>query len=187
MNAPATIDLATLHSIELEQEILGAVLVNNNVFDVIEDKLTAADFFEPLHSEIFDAIAKIRTSHGVVTPALIIASIGGDASQIIVEGVTRGQYIARLAARASIPRNAPAYAKQIREFADRRKCWRWLKRYLPAFNPTNRRQISQASQSKRWTKSLWQRPPDQPRRYHWARPPTSRLSGCNGECRTPAS
>jgi hypothetical protein len=78
MNAPANIDSATLHSIELEQEILGAVLVNNSVFDVIESKLTASDFFEPLHSEIFDAIAKVRASHGVVTPALIIASIGGE-------------------------------------------------------------------------------------------------------------
>jgi replicative DNA helicase len=114
MNAPANIDSATLHSIELEQEILGAVLVNNNVFDVIESKLTAADFFEPVHSEIFDAIAKVRASHGVVTPALIIASIGGDANQ-------GRQYIARLAAKALVPRNAPAYAKQIREFADRRK------------------------------------------------------------------
>jgi replicative DNA helicase len=80
MNAPANIDSATLHSIELEQEILGAVLVNNNVFDVIENRLTASDFFEPLHSEIFDAIAEVRASHGVVTPALIIASIGGDAT-----------------------------------------------------------------------------------------------------------
>jgi replicative DNA helicase len=121
MNAPANIDSATLHSIELEQAILGAVLVNNSVFDVIENKLTASDFFEPLHCEIFDAIAKVRASHGVVTPALIIASIGGDANQVIVEGMTRRRYIARLAAEASVPRNAPAYAKQIREFADRRK------------------------------------------------------------------
>jgi replicative DNA helicase len=121
MNAPANIDSATLHSIELEQEILGAVLVNDNVFDVIESKLSASDFFEPLHSEIFDAIAKVRASHGVVTPALIIASIGSDANQVIVEGMTRRQYVARLAAEASLPRNATAYARQIREFADRRK------------------------------------------------------------------
>jgi replicative DNA helicase len=121
MNAPANIDSATLHNIALEQEILGAVIVNNHAFEVIESKVTAADFFEPLHSEIFDAICKVYASHGVVTPALIIASIGGDASQVIAEGVNRRQYIARLAAAASIPRNAPAYAKQIREFADRRK------------------------------------------------------------------
>jgi replicative DNA helicase len=121
MNAPANIDSATLHNIDLEQEILGSVIINNSAFDVIDSKLTAADFFEPLHRRIFDAIRNVHASHGVVTPALIIASIGGDASQIIVDGVNLRQYIARLAAAAAIPRNAPAYAKQIREFADRRK------------------------------------------------------------------
>ena len=121
MNAPANIDSAALHNIELEQEILGAVLLNGNVYDVIESKLVASDFFEPLHSEIFEALGKIRAAHGVLTPALVIAWIGGDANQVIIEGMTRRQYIARLAASASAPRNAVAYAKQIREFSDRRK------------------------------------------------------------------
>ena len=121
MNAPANIDSAALHNIELEQEILGAVLLNGNVYDVIETKLVASDFFEPLHSEIFEALGKIRAAHGVLTPALVIAWIGGDANQVIIEGMTRRQYIARLAASASAPRNAVAYAKQIREFSDRRK------------------------------------------------------------------
>jgi replicative DNA helicase len=52
---------------------------------------------------------------------LVIASMGGDASMVVAEGTTLGQYIARLAAFASIPRNASAYAKQIREFSSRRK------------------------------------------------------------------
>jgi replicative DNA helicase len=121
MNALATIDSATLHNIDLEQEILGSVIINNHAFEVIDSKLTAADFFEPLHCRIFEAIRHVHATHGVITPALIIASIGGDASQTIVEGVNLRQYIARLAAAASVPRNAPAYAKQIREFADRRK------------------------------------------------------------------
>jgi replicative DNA helicase len=121
MNAPVNIDNATLHNIDLEQEILGSAIVNNHAFEVIDCKLIAADFFEPLHCKIFEAIRTVHASHGVVTPALIIASIGGDASQTIAEGVNLRQYIARLAAAASIPRNAPAYAKQIREFADRRK------------------------------------------------------------------
>src|SRR5260370_663448 len=36
MNAPANIDSATLRSIELEQEILGAVLVTNSALEIIE-------------------------------------------------------------------------------------------------------------------------------------------------------
>jgi replicative DNA helicase len=46
--------------------------------------------------------------------------MGGDASRIVVADTTLGQYIARLAAAASLPRNAAAYAKQIREFSNRR-------------------------------------------------------------------
>ena len=121
MNAPANIDSAALHNIELEQEILGAVLLNGNVYDVIETKLVASDFFEPLHSEIFEALGKVCSAHGVATPTLVIASIGGEASQIIFDGMTRRQYIARLAASASAPRNVGAYAKQVREFSDLRK------------------------------------------------------------------
>jgi replicative DNA helicase len=121
MNAPANIDSATLYNIDLEQEVLGSVIVNNHSFEVIDSKLTGVDFFEPLHCRIYEAIRTVHASHGVITPVLIIASIGADAGQTIVEGVNLRQYIARLAAAASVPLNAPAYAKQIREFADRRK------------------------------------------------------------------
>jgi replicative DNA helicase len=121
MNALVKIDDAALCSIELEQEVLGAALVTNSAFEVIERAVSADDFSEPLHSQLFETFANINASHGIITPALVIASMGGDASMIVAEGTTLGQYIARLAAFASIPRNAPAYAKQICEFSSRRK------------------------------------------------------------------
>ncbi len=121
MNAPANIDHAALCSIELEQEVLGAVLVANSAFDVIERAVSADDFSEPLHSQLFETFASIYASHGIITTSLVIASMGGDASLMVVPDTTLGQYIGRLAAAASIPRNAPAYAKQIREFSNRRK------------------------------------------------------------------
>jgi len=120
MNAPANINQAALYNIELEQEVLGAVLINSS-FEVIERAVSAGDFFEPLHSQLFETFAAVHASHGGITPALIIASMGGDASTIVVEDTTLGQYIARLAAAAALPRNAAAYAKQIREFSSRRK------------------------------------------------------------------
>jgi replicative DNA helicase len=121
MNSPANIDNADFHNIEVEQEALGAVLVHNPALEVIEREISAGDFFEPVHSEIFEAFQRVRDAHGIIKPALVIASIGGDASQIIVQGTTRGQYIAKLAAAGCIPGNVIAYAKQIREFANRRK------------------------------------------------------------------
>jgi len=121
MNAPTNIDHAALHSIDLEQEILGAALVTNRAFEVIERAVCAGDFFEPLHSRIFEAFASVLDAHGIITPSLVIASMGGDASQTVADGVTLGQYIARLAASGAILNAVPAYAKQIREFSNRRK------------------------------------------------------------------
>jgi replicative DNA helicase len=120
MNAP-DIDRAALCSIELEQEVLGAALVNNLAFETIERAVSAGDFFDPLHAQLLEAFRSVRDAHGVITPSLVIASMGGDASTVVAPGKTLGQYIARLAAEASLPRNAPAYAKQIREFSNRRK------------------------------------------------------------------
>lgn len=121
MNAPVKIDNAALCSIELEQEVLGAALVTNSAFDVIERAVSSDDFSEPLHSQLFETFGKVRDAHGIITPALVIASMGGDASVVVVEGTTLRQYVARIAAAASIPRNVAAYAKQIREFSARRK------------------------------------------------------------------
>jgi replicative DNA helicase len=121
MNAPANIDSATLHSIELEQEILGAVLVTNSALEIIEREVSAEDFSEPLHGQLFETFANVRDMHGVITLPLVIASMGGDKNAIVADGVTLGQYVARLAREACIPGNARAYAKQIREFSDRRK------------------------------------------------------------------
>jgi replicative DNA helicase len=121
MNAPANIDQAAVSSVELEQEILGAVFHQNSALDAIEREISAGDFSEPLHSQIFETLAEVRNAHGIITPALVIAAMGGDASAIVQDGVTLGQYVARLAANSCIPGHVKAYAKQIREFADRRK------------------------------------------------------------------
>src|ERR1700737_5514540 len=120
-SAPANIDHATLCSIELEQEILGAALVANSAVEVIEREVSAEDFSEPLHGQIFETFANVRDMHGVITPSLVIASMGGDASAIILEGVTLGQYVARIAADACIPGKAKTSAKKIRGFPPRRK------------------------------------------------------------------
>ncbi len=121
MNALAKVDHPSLCSIDLEQEVLGAALITNSALDVIERTISAGDFSESLHSQIFEAFARVRDEHGIITPALVIACMGGDAGLIVIEGVTLGQYIARLAAAGAIPGMLPAYTKQLREFANRRK------------------------------------------------------------------
>jgi replicative DNA helicase len=121
MNAPANIEPAALSSLELEQGLLGAILNSNSVFDIIEPLVSADDFAEPLHAQLLDTISTTRETGGLVTLPLVIAAMGGHGAGLVVEGMTAAQYAARLAAEAVTIREAAAYAKQIREFANRRK------------------------------------------------------------------
>jgi replicative DNA helicase len=125
MNAPiqqTQFDPLSLHSIELEQALLGAILNANSVFDLIEPLVSVEDFFEPLHHHIFRTIAQQRASGGVITLPLVRAALGSDSSVTIgVSSMTVGQYVARLASEAITVREAPSYARQIREFANKRR------------------------------------------------------------------
>jgi replicative DNA helicase len=123
MNAPANIENAALSSFVLEQEILGAVLINNQTLEAIERVIDADDFSEVLHADLYETFLSIREAHGIITPALVIAAIGPRAQipAIDCSPTAMGQYIANLAAAAATALQAVVYAKQIREFANRRR------------------------------------------------------------------
>jgi replicative DNA helicase len=110
------------HSIEAEQCLLGAILINQSVFDAIDRKhrLVPADFFEPAHAHLFDRMQKMHAAGQRIDIGLAVAALGSDASLEIPGGLTFGQYVARLAAEATTIINAPDYARTIREFHDRR-------------------------------------------------------------------
>jgi replicative DNA helicase len=121
MMVPTKFEPAALSSPELEQGLLGAILNSNAVFDIIEPMVSAEDFAEPLHAQLLQTIADTRESGGLVTLPLVIAAMGGYGAGLVAKGMTARQYAARLAAEAVTIREAAAYAKQIREFANRRK------------------------------------------------------------------
>jgi replicative DNA helicase len=118
MNAPANI--TALCSLDLEQELLGCALINQS-FDAIERLVSAGDFYEPLHSQLFETIASVHSAHGAVSYQLVAASMGSYAGTLLAEGMTNGQYLAKLAAEACLPRDVAAHARLVREFSNRRK------------------------------------------------------------------
>jgi len=111
------------HSIEAEQCLLGAILVNQSVFDVLDRKhrLVPADFFEPIHAHLFDRMQNMHAAGQRIDIGLAVAALGSDASLEIPGGLSFGQYVARLAAGATTIINAPDYARTIRELRDRRR------------------------------------------------------------------
>jgi replicative DNA helicase len=57
VNAPANINQAALCNIEIEQEVLGAAL--GSAFEVIDRAVSAGDFSEALHSQLFETFASV--------------------------------------------------------------------------------------------------------------------------------
>ena len=121
MNAPANI--SALCCLDLEQELLGCALINQS-FDAIERLVSAGDFYEPLHSQLFETIASVYAAHGAVSYQLVAASMGSYAGTLLAEGMTTGQYLAKLAAEACLPRDVAAHARLIREFPIVGRSWR---------------------------------------------------------------
>jgi hypothetical protein len=54
--APASED-AMPHSIEAEQQLLGAILTNNDVFDRVASIMTKDHFYDPVHARIYEVAA----------------------------------------------------------------------------------------------------------------------------------
>lgn len=59
------------HSIEAEQQFLGALLLDNNLYFKDGAQVDTAAFYEPLHGEIYDAIAQ-RVSNGQLASAVTL-------------------------------------------------------------------------------------------------------------------
>lgn len=61
------------HNLAIEQAVLGALLVNNNLFDQISHILKADDFFEPVHQQIYKSMI-VRLMSGKIADALSLMS-----------------------------------------------------------------------------------------------------------------
>ena len=56
---------------EIEQALIGALLMNNHALDHVCDFLEPRHFSEPLHAQIYDLAATMIRSGRVVTPISI--------------------------------------------------------------------------------------------------------------------
>ncbi len=105
------------HNIEVEQALLGAVLVNNEAFYRVSDFLNPEHFFEPIHQRIYELSAGLVRAGKVATPVTLKTFLPAD---LDVAGLTGSQYLARLAAEATTVINAEDYGRTIYDLALRR-------------------------------------------------------------------
>ena len=105
------------HNIEVEQALLGAILVNNDAFYRVSDFLKPEHFFEQLHAEIYKVASDMIRATKTANPVTIKTFLPADAK---VGDMTISQYLARLAAEATTIINAEDYGRSIYELATRR-------------------------------------------------------------------
>jgi len=109
------------HSIDAEQQLLGAVLLSADALDAVENIVTADDFYEPVHRFLFAQFIKGKTEGRRITLGLAQAMLTDEVKSTDIGGLTVSRYLARMAAEATTTVNAPDFARVILECADRRR------------------------------------------------------------------
>ena len=118
---PPASDVATLgvpHSIEAEQQLLGAILTNNDLFDRVAQILRAEHFYDPVHARIFETAAARIAKNNLASPITLKAFLEDDAGLAELGGPA---YLMRLAGAAISSFAVRDYAEMIYDLAIRRE------------------------------------------------------------------
>ena len=103
-------------NLEVEQSLLGSLMVNNDAVSLISGILTPDHFSEPLHSRIYSTICKMHGDGISATPLTLNPMFDSDATMAELGGKS---YLASLTAHA-LPIAMEGHARQIRDLAQRR-------------------------------------------------------------------
>ena len=105
------------HSIEAEQQLLGAILTNNDVYDRIASIIGEKHFYEPVHGRIFDIAAARIAKNNLASPVTLKSFMADDEGLNELGGAA---YLARLAGAAVSAFALRDYAQMIYDLAVRR-------------------------------------------------------------------
>ena len=115
LGSKEAVDDHTLHNIQAEQALLGALLLRNEVIKRVESFLGPADFFDPVHAEIYSAIVHLVAAGKIADPITLRAFFTN--AEPIIPNLTVPQYLGRLAVNAATTINVAEYARIIRDFS----------------------------------------------------------------------
>lgn len=106
------------NNVEAEQAVLGALLVNNDIYDRLSDFLYAEHFYDPVHARIFEEAAKRIGRGQIASPITMKPMFEADLGMAELGGVT---YLLRLADAAVAVFNVLEYARIVYDMAVRRQ------------------------------------------------------------------
>ena len=114
---PADTDVLP-HNIEAEQQLLGAILTNNDIYDRISSLVKSEHFFDPVHQRIYEIAAARIQKNALASPVTLKAFFDEDAGLKELGGPA---YLVRLAGAAISAYGARDYAQMIYDLSVRRE------------------------------------------------------------------
>lgn len=100
------------HSIEAEQSVLGALMLDNKAWDKIADKVTDVDFYHQAHRLIFNVVANLANKN---VPFDVLTVAEALKNQLQLDNVGGELYLFELARNTPSASNVGAYAQIVRE------------------------------------------------------------------------
>ncbi len=105
------------HSIEAEQQLLGAILTNNDIYDRVASVIGPKHFYDPVHARIFEIAAARIAKNNLASPVTLKAFMEDDEGLKELGGPA---YLVRLAGAAISAFAMRDYAQMIYDLAVRR-------------------------------------------------------------------
>jgi replicative DNA helicase len=106
------------HNTEAEQQLLGAILTNNDVYDRIASLVKAEHFYDPVHQRIFEKMSARIQKNALASPVTLKPFFEDDEGLKELGGPA---YLVRLAGAAISAYAARDYAQMIYDLAVRRE------------------------------------------------------------------
>ncbi|PCI32700.1 MAG: replicative DNA helicase [Alphaproteobacteria bacterium] len=106
------------HNLEAEQALLGAILVNNDALERVQDFLTPDHFINPAHQNIYQACLKLIEKGLIASPVTLKPYFENEESLAEIGGA---EYLARLATAAVTIINTAEYGQIIQQMALKRE------------------------------------------------------------------
>jgi len=105
------------YDVEIEQALLGAILIDNHQLDRVSMVLAPEHFYDPLHARVYEAVEKLWAKGHIVTPLTLRAAMDKDSG---LEEVGGHAYLAGLTKAAPALPDVAGYARVLRDLAMRR-------------------------------------------------------------------
>lgn len=102
------------HSVEAEQSVLGGLMLDNNAWDRVAEKVVKGDFYLRQHKEIFQAMAALMVQNNPIDLITVSESLEKDKK---LEAVGGFAYLGEIAKNTPSAANIVAYAEIVRERA----------------------------------------------------------------------